>query len=123
MRLTVTLVIAFAVQNMASSPWSIPPKQQHTITPGLPPQITTILLRDTHYAMQSLQLVTLLQAEVSVHGLPGPNQQLLQHLLSQHYATSQQCSVLTRTLEPQTPNKTMGTSVQLGAGIAQCHNY
>ena len=25
-------------------------------------------------------------------------------------------------LEPQTPKKTMGTSVQLGAGIAQCHN-
>jgi len=26
-------------------------------------------------------------------------------------------------LEPQTPKKTVGTSVQLGAGIAQCHNY
>ena len=25
--------------------------------------------------------------------------------------------------EPQTPKKSMGTSVQLGAGIAQCHNY
>ena len=27
------------------------------------------------------------------------------------------------TLQPQTPNETMGTSVQLGAGTAQCHNY
>ena len=32
-------------------------------------------------------------------------------------------SVFNSALEPQTPNKTMGTSVQLGAGIAQCHNY
>ncbi len=37
-----------------------------------------------------------MQAEVSVHGLPGLNQQLLQHLLSQQYAPSQQCSVPTR---------------------------
>ena len=27
------------------------------------------------------------------------------------------------TLEPQTPKKLWAPSVQLGAGIAQCHNY
>ena len=26
-------------------------------------------------------------------------------------------------LEPQTPRKTMGAAVQLGAGTVQCHNY
>ncbi|DBA87725.1 TPA: hypothetical protein ACH3X1_004728 [Trebouxia sp. C0004] len=75
-----------------SSPWSSPPRQQDIITPS-----ATAIDQD-HTAQEHplcgaiSQLTVSMQVEVSVRRLPGPNQQLLQHLLSQQYATSQQGS-------------------------------
>ena len=64
--------------------------------------------------MKIPQLLTLMQAEVSVHGLPGLNQQLLQHLLSQQYARSQQRSVPTRSSgmlhNPGSPTSSISTT-------------
>ncbi|KAL0034737.1 hypothetical protein WJX77_004880 [Trebouxia sp. C0004] len=76
-----------------SSPWSSPPRQQDIITPS-----ATAIDQD-HTAQEHplcgaiSQLTVSMQVEVSVRRLPGPNQQLLQHLLSQQYATSMMITV------------------------------